>query len=561
MNKKLGYVVAFSAVIAMSSCSKKLGDFASDYFTTNPNPLEVVGEKVPATVTANIPEKFFVKNAEVTVTPYLVYDGTETASHAYSFQGENVRGNAPVISYKNGGTVTIPVSFDYVPAMAKSDLELAFTVNQGSKQYVLPRVKVATGVIGTAYLADAGTVAPALLPDGFQRIINEKYAADIMFLINVANIRPDQLTTSQMEQLWGQINEANAAANREIKDINIKSYASPDGGYDFNYNLAENREKNTNAYIQKQLAKDKVTDFGEITKQFTAEDWEGFKKLVEASNIQDKQLVLSVLGMYNEPEEREAKLRELASVFPVLADQILPQLRYSRITASIDVIGRSDEEILAVLASTPNSLSVDEILYAATLTPDNNQKMAAYKAATVAYPNDYRGWNDLGLTQYVAGDFAAAANSFNKAKSLAPNVAEIAMNLGLIDLANGNYSNAKNLFGTAAGAPGLGAALGTYYLKMGDNNAAAKAMADVKSNNAALAQILTSDYSKASSILNSLTNPDAMTYYLKAIVGARTNNANMVTTNLAKAVQMDKTLAAKALNDLEFANFNISSLF
>ena len=561
MNKKLGYVVAFSAVIAMSSCSKKLGDFASDYFTTNPNPLEVVGEKVPATVTANIPEKFFVKNAEVTVTPYLVYDGTETASHAYSFQGENVRGNAPVISYKNGGTVTIPVSFDYVPAMAKSDLELAFTVNQGSKQYVLPRVKVATGVIGTAYLADAGTVAPALLPDGFQRIINEKYAADIMFLINVANIRPDQLTTSQMEQLWGQINEANAAANREIKDINIKSYASPDGGYDFNYNLAETREKNTNAYIQKQLAKDKVTDFGEITKQFTAEDWEGFKKLVEASNIQDKQLVLSVLGMYNEPEEREAKLRELASVFPVLADQILPQLRYSRITASIDVIGRSDEEILAVLASTPNSLSVDEILYAATLTPDNNQKMAAYKAATVAYPNDYRGWNDLGLTQYVAGDLAAAANSFNKAKSLAPNVAEIAMNLGLIDLANGNYSNAKNLFGTAAGAPGLGAALGTYYLKMGDNNAAAKAMADVKSNNAALAQILTSDYSKASSILNSLTNPDAMTYYLKAIVGARTNNANMVTTNLAKAVQMDKTLAAKALNDLEFANFNISSLF
>ncbi len=561
MNKKLGYVVAFSAVIAMSSCSKKLGDFASDYFTTNPNPLEVVGEKVPATVTANIPEKFFVKNAEVTVTPYLVYNGTETASHAYSFQGENVRGNAPVISYKNGGTVTIPVSFDYVPAMAKSELELAFTVNQGSKQYVLPRVKVANGVIGTAYLADAGTVAPALLPDGFQRIINEKYAADIMFLINKHNIRPDQLTTAQMESLWSQIDGASEAANREIKEINIKSYASPDGGYDFNYNLAQNREKTTNEYIQKQLAKDKVTDFGEITKQFTAEDWEGFKKLVEASNIQDKQLVLSVLGMYNEPEEREAKLRELASVFPVLADVILPQLRYSRITASIDVIGRSDEEILTVLAATPNSLSIDEILYAATLSPDNNKKMAAYKAATVAYPNDYRGWNDLGLTQYIAGDLAAAANSFNKAKSLAPNVPEIAMNLGLIDLAGGNYSNAKNLFGAAAGAPGLGAALGTYYLKMGDNNAAAKAMADVVSNNSALAQILTSDYSKASSILNAITSPDAMTYYLKAIVGARTNNANMVTTNLAKAIQMDNKLASQAANDLEFANFNLSSLF
>lgn len=561
MNKKLGYVVAFSAVIAMSSCSKKLGDFASDYFTTNPNPLEVVGEKVPATVTANIPEKFFVKNAEVTVTPYLVYDGTETASHAYSFQGENVRGNAPVISYKNGGTVTIPVSFDYVPAMAKSELELAFTVNQGSKQYVLPRVKVANGVIGTAYLATARSVEPAIVEDAFQRVINEKYAADIMFLINVANIRPDQLTTAQMEELWSQIDAAGAAPNRDIKEINIKSYASPDGGYDFNYNLAQNREKNTNEYIQKQLAKDKVTDFGEITKQFTAEDWDGFKKLVEASNIQDKQLVLSVLGMYNDPQEREDKLRELASVFPILADQILPQLRYSRITASIDVIGRSDEEILAVLSSNPNTLSVDEILYAATLTQDNSKKMAAYKAATVAYPNDFRGWNNLGTTQYAAGDFAAAAKSFNKAKSLASNSPEVIMNLGLVELADGNYSSAKSILGNAAGAPGLGAALGTYYLKMGDNNSAAKAMSDVKSNNSALAQILTNDYSKASSILNSLTNPDAMTYYLKAIVGARTNNANMVTTNLAKAIQMDKSLAAKAAADLEFANFDISSLF
>lgn len=561
MNKKLGYVVAFSAVIAMSSCSKKLGDFASDYFTANPNPLEVVGEKVPATVTANIPGKFFVKNAEVTVTPYLVYDGTETASHAYSFQGENVRGNAPVINYKNGGTVTIPVSFDYVPAMAKSELELAFTVNQGSKQYVLPRVKVANGVIGTAYLATARSVEPAIVEDAFQRVINEKYAADIMFLINKANIRPDQLTTTQMEELWSQIDGASTAANRDIKEINIKSYASPDGGYDFNYNLAQNRETTTNEYIQKQLAKDKVTDFGEITKQFTAEDWEGFKKLVEASNIQDKQLVLSVLGMYNDPEERESKLRELASVFPVLADQILPQLRYSRITASIDVIGRSDEEILAVLSSNPNTLSVDEILYAATLTQDNGQKMTAYQAATVAYPNDFRGWNNLGMTQYTAGDFAAAAKSFNKAKSLAPNSPEVMMNLGLIELAGGNYSNAKNILGSAAGASGLGAALGTYYLKMGDNNAAAKAMADVKSNNAALAQILTNDYSKASNILNSLTNPDAMTYYLKAIVGARTNNANMVTSNLAKAIKMDKSLAAKAATDLEFANFDITSLF
>lgn len=560
MNRKLGYAVALSAVIALSSCSKKLGDFASDYFTTNPNPLEVVGEKVPATVTGNIPAKFFVKNAEVTVTPYLVYNGTETASQSYSFQGENVRGNAPVISYDRGGTVTIPVSYNYVPAMANSDLELAFTVTQGKKQYVLPRVKVATGVIGTAYLADAMTVAPALLEDSFQRIIKEKYDADIMFLINVAKIRPDQLTTAKMEELWAQINSTNGNPSRALTDLNIKSYASPDGGYDFNYNLAENREKNTNEYVLKQLKQDNYTDIIEITKQFTAEDWEGFKKLVEASNIQDKSLVLSVLSMYNDPQEREDKLRELASVFPVLADQILPQLRYSRITASIDVIGKSDEEILEVLSSNPGSLTVDEILYAATLTQDNNQKLSTYQKAAQFYPGDYRAWNDLGLAQFVAGDLDAAAVSFGKAQSIAKNIPEIAMNQGLIQLANGDYSKANSLFGQAAGAPNLAGALGTYYLKMGDNNSAAKAMADVKSNNAALAQILNKDYSKASSILNALTNPDATTYYLKAIVGARTNNENMVVTNLAKAIQMDNTMAAQAATDLEFANFNIANL-
>lgn len=560
MDKKLGYVAALGALVMLSSCNKKLGDFAADYFTANPNPLEVVGEKVPATVTGNIPAKFFVKNAEVTVTPYLVYNGTETASQSYSFQGEKVRGNAPVISYDNGGTVTIPVSYDYVPAMAKSDLELAFTVTQGSKQYVLPRVKVATGVISTAAIADAETVAPAITEDVFQRIIKEQYDADIMFLINVADIRPDQLTTAQMENLWQQINLANNDANRQIEDLNIKSYASPDGSYDFNYNLAEKRETNTNAYLQKQLAKDKVTDFGEITKQFTAEDWEGFKKLVEASNIQDKNLVLSVLSMYNDPDEREAKLRELASVFPVLADDILPKLRYSRITATVNVIGKTDEEITAIVQSNPKSLSVDEILYAATLTSDNNKKMAIYETATTVYPNDFRTWNNLGLTQYAAGKIADAAKSFNKANSLSPNNQNVTMNLGLIELANGNYTKAKQLLGSAAGAPGIAEALGTYYLKMGDNAAAAKAMAGINSNNSALAQILTKDYSKAGAILNAITAPDAVTYYLKAIVGARTNNANMVTTNLTKAISMDKSLAAQAANDLEFASFNIANL-
>ena len=558
MNRKIYFIAALGATLALSSCGKKLGQFSSEYFSTNPNPLEVVGEKVPATVTGRIPAKFFVKNAEVTVTPYLVYNGTETASVPYTFQGENVRGNSPVVSYDNGGTVTIPASYVYTPEMAKSELQLAFEVRQGNKQYDLPRVTVAKGVVATAALADAASVDPALAPDAFQRVINQKYAADIMFLINQANIRANQLNTDAMSELRKEIIDANAAANREIKELNIQSYASPDGSYDFNEKLAEKRESNTNDYITKQLKKDKITEFGELTKQFTAEDWAGFQELVSKSNIQDKDLILSVLSMYKDPEQREREIRNLSSVFEQLADQILPQLRYSRITASIDVIGKSDEEISRLAASNPGELTVDELLYAATLTNDPAAKTAIYDAAVRQYPNDYRTWNDLGMMQYTNGDYTAAKASFQKAASVNPKAGEPQMNLGLVELLNKNYDRANQLFGSAAGVDELGGALGTYYLKKGDNAAAVRAFGDTKSNNAALAQILTKDYSKAKSTLASIANPDATTYYLMAVLGARTNNESMLTSNLRQAVRLNPAMAAQAAADLEFANFNLS---
>lgn len=559
MNYKFGLVAMLGATMMLSSCGKKLSDFSAEYFNTNPNPLEVVGEKVPATVTGRVPAKFFRKNAEVTVTPYLVFDGQEVASQPYTFQGENVRGNAPVVSYDNGGTVTIPVSFQYQPEMAQSVLELAFDVRQGNKQYTLPRVPVATGVVGTAFMADVATVQPAESTDKFQRIINEQYAADIMFLINVANIRANQLNTNAMEELWKEVEATRNLDNRVLKEVNINSYASPDGGYDFNYNLAEKREKNTDAYVRKQLQQAKVTEFGNLTAQFTAEDWEGFKTLVEKSNIQDKELILNVLTMYKDPEERETQLRYLASVFEQLADQILPQLRYSRINASIDVIGKSDEEILALAKSNPAALNVEEILYAGTLAKDLNTQKQIYTAATQAYPNDYRTWNNLGSVNYELGDYAAAKNAFAKANSVQKNP-EANMNLALLDMMNGNYNDAKSLLGQAAGVSELNEALGTYYLKMGDNASAANAFGDAKSNNAALAQILTKDYSKARNTLQAINSPDAVTYYLQAVLGARTNNESMALTALKKAVEMDPALAAKAAKDMEFSNINLSSL-
>ena len=560
MDKKIAFSMLLGSAVMLTGCGKKMNQFAADYFSTNPNPLEVVGQNVPATVTGNIPPKFFVKNATVTVTPYLTFDNTELAGSSMTFQGEKVRGNNRVISYDNGGTVTIPVNYVYQPEMQKSELYLGFTVDQKGKQYVLPRVKVADGVIATAALADAGSVNPALAADKFQRIITEKYKADILFLINVANLRESQLNSDQMKDWNKQVAEANADNRREIKELNIESYASPDGPYDFNAQLAQKRETNTKGYLEKQLKKDNITEFGELTANFTPEDWEGFQKLVSESNIQDKDLILSVLKMYKDPEVRDREIRNMTSVFDELAETILPRLRYSRLTASIDVIGKSDAEINQVFDANPSSLTIDEILYAGTLTDDLNRQKAIYAAAAQYFPNDYRGFNNLGMVLYQQGDYNGALNNFKKAAALNPAAGEAQMNQGLVALLNNDFKAANQAFGKAGGVPELGSALGVYYLQQGDVNAAVKAFADDKSNNAALAQILSKDYSKAKNTLSAIKTPDATTYYLMAILGARTNNEQMVTSNLSKAIKLDNKLAKQAANDLEFASFNLSSV-
>ena len=560
MNSKLFLSVLVGGTLALTSCNKKLNEISAEYFTVNPSPLEVVAGKVPATVTGQIPEKFFVKNAEVTVTPYLVYGDKETASQAYKFIGEDVNGNGQTVSYDNGGTVTVPVSFDYVPEMIKSELVLDFQVVQGKKSYTLPRIKVADGVIATATFADAGSVTPATTPDKFQRIINEQYNAEIKFLINQSNVRKSETESQQIADFNSALANAQGNDRLEIEEVNIKSYASPDGKYDFNERLAQKREDSTRKYLDKSFKNNDIKDFGELTADFTAEDWEGFKELVSASDIQDKDLILSVLSMYSDPEQREKEIRNLSSVFEQLAEEILPQLRRSRLTASINVIGKSDEEIMAVFNSNPDSLTVEELLYCGTLTDDNAKRIEIYTACTKYYPNDYRGYNNLGMCQYIAGDYDAAKSNFNKAANLAPESAETHMNQALCDMMDKNYDSANQKLGSAAGVEGLNEALGVYYMEQGDYNAAVNAFGDAKSNNAALAQILTKDYSKARNTLAAIAEPDATTYYLMAVLGARTNNQQMVTSNLSQAISKDSTLRDKAANDLEFAKFDISSV-
>ena len=557
MNKKVYLPLFVATVLACSSCSKKMGGLSSDNFNVAPAQLTAEGGQVPATISGNFPVKYFEKKSVVTVTPVLVYSDGETKGTPFVYQGEKVTGNDQAVSYKMGGNIAMKTSFKYAPEMRQSELYLDFAVQRGNKTYNLPRVKVADGVVSTSEIANASGVEPALGNDKFQRIITDNYVAKILFLIQQSNLRNAELNSSDMAAVKAAINETKSVENKRIADINIASTASPDGAYDLNERIASSREKNTVDHMKRSLKKDKIQS--EISAEFTAEDWDGFKELVNASNIQDKQLILRVLSMYNDPAERESELKKLSSAFTQLAEEILPQLRYSKVTASIETIGKSDEEISALASSDAKSLSVEELLYAATLTNKESEKLAIYNKATQIYPNDYRAYNNIGRINFENGNFDEAEKLFNRAAGLNSSAADVKMNLGLIALHKGDVQKAEAAFGSAAGVSELPGALGTLYTAKGDYQKAVAAFGSVKSNNAAVAQICAGDYNAAKNTLNGVEAKDATTYYLMAVVGARTNNESMVSANLKESVKLDAAKAKEALTDMEFAKYSVDN--
>jgi Flp pilus assembly protein TadD len=554
MIKKLYLPLLMAMIVALSSCSKKMGELSSDYFTTTPQVLEAVGGKVPVTINGKFPEKYFNKKAVVEVTPVLKWDGGQVKGQPAVFQGEKVEGNDQTISYKMGGNYTMKTSFDYVPEMAKSELYLEFNAKIGDKTVAIPAVKIADGVISTSELINntLNNANTALGEDAFQRIIKDAHQANIMFLIQQANLRASELKSAGMKDFHNQVAEVNAAENKKISNIEISAYASPDGATDLNTGLAEKREANTNKYLSKELKKAKV--YAVVDAKYTAEDWEGFQELVSKSNIQDKELILRVLSMYQDPEQREREIKNISSVYKNLADDILPQLRRSRLTLNYEIIGKSDEEIAKLADADASKLNIEEILYAATLTNDNAKKAAIYTKATQQFPNDYRAYNNLGALAFQAGDVTKAESFLSKAASLkaAP---EVSMNQGLLALAKGDKTAAETYLGKAAGAKQINETLGNLYVAQGQYDRAVNAFGDSKTNSAALAQILAKDYNKAKSTLANVAKPDAYTDYLMAILGARTNNVSMLTSSLKSAIQKDSSLAKKAAKDLEFAKY------
>lgn len=528
--------------------------------TVNPSPLAVVGNLIEADVMGTFPVKKFSKKAVLTITPVLKYNGTEVVGKSVTYVGEKAKENGTVVSYKEGGNFSLKASFEYVPEMAKCELALRFTAKNGNKTVTIPDMKVADGLVATAKLANAEDVKPQVTADKFQRIIQEVQEADIKFLIQQTALRNSELKTQEMKDLHAAIKDADTTANKAINKIEVAGYASPDGEEDLNAKLANVRQEKAQKYLAKQLKKAKVD--AAIESNVTAEDWAGFQAAMEASNIQDKELVLRVLSMYSDPEEREAQIKNLSAVFKTIANEVLPELRRSRLILTTDLIGKSDEEIAALAANDPAALNVEELLYAATLTNKPAEKLDIYKKAVAQYGNDYRSHNNLGMVYFAQGNIAEAARCYAKALQLEPNNPDVNYNAGLAAMAQNDLAKAEEHLGKAAGTQGdLNAAMGTLYTMKGDYAAAKNAYGNNASNNAAVQQILNEDYAAALQTLNKVEKPNATTAYLKAVVNARQNNRNDVYANLKVAFDRDANLKAKAQNDIEFAKYQSEAEF
>ncbi len=556
MRKNLILTLSACSLVLMTSCSK-LGKLSADNFSVTPNPLETVGGKVPATVEGQFPEKFMNKKATVTVVPELRYGNGQVAKgQAVTFQGEKVMANHKVISYRLGGRYTMKTVFDYVPAMQKSDMYLAFDARIGNSKVNVPAIKVATGVIATAELyrkaMQQGGACLAL--DSFQRVIDHKQEANVKFLINQANLRSNELKNNSVREFVSMLKRINADREKlAIKNVEVQAYASPEGGFTFNDKLANKRQNVSEGYVKQQLKGTNLQT--DIDAHYTAQDWEGFMKLVQASKIQDKDVILRVLSMYKDPQEREQQIRNMSEGFRELADGILPELRRSRLIINYQTIGRSDQQIQQQYATDPTKLSLEELLYAASLTNDVKAKKAIYKKTTELYDRDYRAYNNLAALALNEGDEHTANSYLSQALQANRKAPEAYANKAYINLTHGEIAEAEHNLADATEANGFNEVIGNLHIARGNYaNATDELFND--NNSAALAQLLNKNYVAAEQTLKAIKQPNGLTYYLFAVLNARQGKNDTAAKYLKEALQKDPSLAEYAKNDLELAKVN-----
>ena len=556
MRKSVFYFLAASVLVITSSCSSTMGQLTSANFEVTPNPMETQAGKVTVTINGKFPAKYMKKNVIVTITPELRGSNGYNlrAEEGTSFQGEKVRNNFQTISYEHGGNFTMRQSFDYADALHRSDLYMNIVAKQGKKETKQPLVKVASGIIATSELYQKALKSeqPCLAPDSFQRVTNQKMEAQVKFLVNQANLRKSELASNSVKdfvEMLRKINREHESLN--LKNVEVLGYASPEGNFAVNDRLANQRQSVSEEFVKGQMKQARVS--GDVTSHYTAEDWDGFQKLVAASNIQDKDVILRVLSMYQDPEQREQQIRNMSEGFRELADGILPELRRARMIINYETVGRSDEQLKQQYAADPTKLSLDELLYTATLYENPAESEAVYKKAAELFPNDYRAKNNVGVMEMIRGNELNALDNFQEAmdKGKQP---EAYANMAMMALQHGGLDTAEEYLSNATGAVGMNRVLGTLNIAKGNYSLAQQNLTGESSNMAALAQILNKDYSTATQTIARIKDGDALTDYLNALLLARTGQNDKASEFLRKAAFADPSLASFADRDIEMQN-------
>jgi len=558
-------------VVVLASCSglKKMKKNADQIqYKVAPEVLEAHAGKVNFNIDTRYPAKYFSKKATIVATPVLKYGDGSTSFTPASVQGESVKANNKVINYTSGGSVSYKDGVAYNNDMSISELYMNVTATQGKKSVDFAPVKIANGVNATSELVvnypktiigvrreanTTGKYDPNI--DPFQRIVPDEMMADIHYLINNANVRKEEIEAKDVIGLEDYTKKANSDEKIDLKRVEVAAYASPDGSIDLNTELAAERKETSTAFLAQKLKESGVNI--ELKTKYTPEDWDGFKELMEKSNIQDKELILRVLSMYNDPEVREREIKNLSETFTGVADEILPQLRRAKMTTSVDLIGKTDEELKALAKSDPASLNPAELLYAATLFEDLDEQLSIYNSFIKIYPSDWRGPNNAGYIFAKQAKYDESKPLFEKAETLKNAEPIIKNNLGAVALKNGDLKNAETLFGSAAGAGNeVNYNLGIVSMKNGEYDKAAKYFIKDDDVNTALANMMVGNNNAALQDLEAFDKPDCyMKEYLKAVIGARTAKENLLFESLEKACAINPEMKAKARRDMEFARY------
>jgi Flp pilus assembly protein TadD len=559
MLRTKAYFVAIATAIFFAGCAG-LGSMEKAIETlnlkVNPETLILRGDIVEVEITGNFPAKYFAKKVRLEATPVLVWEGGESAFATEGFQGEEAAGNYTVVSFEAGKSFTYTASVPYDAAMEDgSRLELRLRGLKGDKVVEFEPYVLCNGVITTPNLVQPDDKF-AITPDRFQRTMSYTLGDDINYAYNSSRVT----TTETSQDGWKAMKDlfvlAASADSVSLTGTTIEAYASPEGEITLNEDLATNRAESAQNALMKELKRKKIeTSEGFYTLMAKGEDWNGFKRLMTASDIADKDLILRVLEMYSDKSKREEEIRNIAKTYSEIEDQILPSLRRSVVAMNYTVEGYTDEELIALATSAPASLSVEELLFAATLFDDVNEKYTIYAACADAYSSDHRGHNNSGVCLMEMGRRNQAEEAFNSARSIKPNNKSVLNNLGAIARQKGKTDDAASLFGKAGSGPEVNYNKGLVAITKGNYGSAISKMSGSTTANLALAKLLNGDANGAKTTLENANDDSAVSSYLLAICAARLGDGEGVKRNITNALTKDGTLRGKAQSDLEFQNF------